>query len=94
LGCIGDKCNSSQKKDFREILTRNITNEFKKTEFLSRSKDGQDGVFSRRRKLCLENLILIILTFKTSIQCELDRFFKKLSEHSFNTDLFYPIIQV
>lgn len=41
-------------------------------------------MFTRQRKLTFKNLILIIIMFKTSIQRELDSFFKKLSGGDFN----------
>jgi len=52
--------------------------------FAGRSKDDGKGVFSRERKLTLKNLILLIVTFKSSIQRELDMFFKEVSHSDFN----------
>jgi hypothetical protein len=41
-------------------------------------------VFTRKRKLPLKTLILLIIKFKSSIQRELDRFFKEVSQSDFN----------
>jgi hypothetical protein len=43
-----------------------------------------DGVFSRVRVLTIKRLIAILLNFKSSIQRELDRFFKDLTGSDFN----------
>jgi hypothetical protein len=39
--------------------------------------------FSRNRKLTFKHLIVIIIIFKSSIQRELDRFFKAISHSDF-----------
>lgn len=70
--------------DYREKLTNNVADELENEQFGSRSKDGQEGVFSRRRKLPLKNLIVIIIGFKSSVQRELDRFFKIVTKSDFN----------
>lgn len=75
---------TNQKSDYRETLTKNISYELENEEFGSRSKDGGSGVFSRKRKLTLKNLILLIIVFKSSIQRELDRFFRAVSNNDFN----------
>ena len=41
-------------------------------------------MFTRNRKLPIKILILLVLKFKTSIQRELDRFFKEASQSDFN----------
>jgi hypothetical protein len=41
-------------------------------------------VFSRDRKLTINNLVFMILTFKSAIQRDLDRFFKELTDSDFN----------
>jgi hypothetical protein len=41
-------------------------------------------VFTSRRRLTINNLIFILLGFKSSIQRELDRFYKALSDEDFN----------
>ena len=57
--------------------------ELENEEFRGRSKDGRKGVFSRDRKLTLSNLIILIINFKSSIQRELDSFFKEISRSDF-----------
>lgn len=83
-GYIGGNPIIHQKSDYRETLTKNISYELENEEFGSRSKDGGLGVFSRKRKLTLKNLILLIIIFKSSIQRELDRFFRAVSNNDFN----------
>jgi hypothetical protein len=41
-------------------------------------------VFTRKRKLPIKTIILLVLKFKSSIQRELDRFFKEASQSDFN----------
>lgn len=53
-------------------------------EFKGRSKDGRKEVFSRDRKLTFKNLIVLIIIFKSSIQRELDGFFKSISNSEYN----------
>ncbi|MDO9254198.1 MAG: IS4 family transposase [Bacteroidales bacterium] len=60
-----------------------MTDELEKEDYRSRSKDGRTGVFTRDRKLTFNNLISIIIIFKSSIQRELDSFFKALSKSDF-----------
>ncbi len=69
--------------DYRETLSNNLAYELENEEFKGRSKDGPGGVFSRDRKLTFKNLIVIIITFKSSIQRELDSFFKAISHSDF-----------
>ncbi|NEW85165.1 MAG: IS4 family transposase [Mariniphaga sp.] len=52
-------------------------------EFKGDSKDGLGGVFSRDRKLTFKNVIVMIINFKSSIQRELDGFFKAISKSDF-----------
>lgn len=74
----------NEKTDYRENLSKNIVYELEIEEFKGYSKDGQKKVFSRDRKLTFKNLIILIITFKSSIQRELDRFFKSVSNSDFN----------
>ena len=74
----------NQEVDYRENLSKNIAYELENEEFRSRSKDGSQKVFSRDRKLTLNNLIVLIINFKSSIQRELDSFFKAISRSDFN----------
>ncbi len=41
-------------------------------------------MFTRKRKLPIKTIILLVLKFKTSLQRELDRFFKEASQSDFN----------
>ena len=41
-------------------------------------------MFTRKRKLPIKTIILLVLKFKSSIQRELDRFFKEASQSDFN----------
>jgi hypothetical protein len=52
--------------------------------FTSRSKDGFKGVFIRDRKLPLKNLVILIMSSCSSIQRDLDRFFKSMDSSDFN----------
>ena len=80
---IGGNPSINKKADYREKLTKNITYELDNEEFRSRSKDGRKEVFSRDRKLTFNNLIVLIINFKSSIQRELDNFFKAISRSDF-----------
>lgn len=70
--------------DYREILSNNIVYELEDEEYKGHSKRGPKGVFSRDRKLTFKNLIVIIIIFKSSIQRELDRFYKVVKSGDFN----------
>lgn len=74
---------TNPKTDYRENLSYNIVYELESKEFISRSKDGQVKVFTRNRKLTVRNLIVLIINFKSSIQRELDSFFKAISKSDF-----------
>lgn len=84
LRYIGGNPSVNIKADYREELSKNITYELDSEEFRGRSKDGQKEVFSRDRKLIFKNLIVLIIIFKSSIQRELDSFFKAISNSDFN----------
>jgi len=58
--------------------------ELENEEFKGHSKDGPEGVSSRDRKLTFNILIILIIKFKSSIQRELDSFFKAISRSDFN----------
>lgn len=83
-GYIGGNPNACQNLDYREKLTTNIDYEIEKEQFVSRSKDGSDGVFTRSRKLPLKIIILLVLKFKSSLQRDLDRFYKEVMKSDFN----------
>lgn len=68
---------------YRKKLTDNLNCELDSDSFKTGCKNDID-VVSRDRKLTLKNLIFIIMNFKTSIQRELDSFFKSVSNKDFN----------
>ena len=80
---IGDTLSKNQNIDYREKLSNNISYELENEEFGSRSKNGCVGAFVRDRKLTLKHLIVMIIHFKSSIQRELDSFFKAVSQSDF-----------
>lgn len=84
LRYIGGNPSINKRADYRENLSNNITYELDNEEFRGSSKDGRKEVFSRDRKLTIKNLIVLIIIFKSSIQRELDRFFKSVSNSDFN----------
>ena len=72
-------------KTDKRVKTNNIIGyELDSKEFTSRSKDGLKGVFTRERKLTLKNLIVLIMSSCSSIQRDLDRFFKSMNNADFN----------
>ena len=83
IGYIGGNPSTNPKTDYREVLSENIIYEIENQEFRGHSKDGPCGVFSRDRKLTFKNLLVMIINFKSSIQRELDSFFKALSKSDF-----------
>ena len=82
-GYIGGNPSINPKADYRENLSNNIVYEFENEEFKGHLKSGPVGVFSRDRKLTFKNLVVMIINFKSSIQRELDSFFKALSKSDF-----------
>jgi Transposase DDE domain len=68
---------------YRKNLTDNLNTELDSDSFKTGCKNDID-VVSRDRKLTFKNLIFIIMNFKTSIQRELDSFFKSISKRDFN----------
>ena len=84
IGYIGGNTNCTLKEDNRENLTLNITYELDKEEFTSHSKDGLIGVFTRKRKLTIKNLIILIMSSCSSIQRDLDRFYKSMDKSDFS----------
>jgi len=84
---IGYKGGNSQcvtKEDNRVKLNKEIEYELDNKGFTSRSKDGLKGVFTRERKLPLKNLLVLIMSSCSSIQRDLDRFYKSLNNSDFN----------
>lgn len=83
-GYIGATQFINQSLGCRETLNTHITYELENEQFKGHSKNGQKGVFVRDRKLTIKNIIILIITFKSSIQRELDRFYKAVSNSDFN----------
>ena len=81
---IGGIPTVSDKIEYRENISKNIANELESEVFKGHSKDGPGEVFTRHRKLTFKDIIIIIIIFKSSIQRELDRFFKVESSGDFN----------
>jgi hypothetical protein len=82
-GYIGVISDTNQNNDYRENLSKNIAYELQSEDFEGCSKGGLKGVFTRHRKLTVNNLIFIIINFKSSIQRELDSFFKAINQSDF-----------
>jgi hypothetical protein len=84
VGYNGGTSIINQISDYREILSKNLAYKLENEEFKGHSKNGLKGIFTRYRKLTFKNLIIIIIIFKSSIQRELDRFFKVVKNDDFN----------
>jgi hypothetical protein len=84
VGYKGTTSNINKTDDYREILSKKLVYELENEEFKGHSKSGPKGAFSRDRKLTFKNLIVIIIIFKSSMQRELDRFFKIVNKSDFN----------
>ncbi len=84
MGYIGGFLNTITTRDFREHVSQKITYEIESQQFRSRSKVGTSGVFSRNRKLTFTRLLVCIMTFKSSLQRDLDRFFKQLRQSDYS----------
>lgn len=82
-GYIGGNPSTNIKADYRENLSKDIVYELENEEFKGHSKSGPVGVFTRDRKLTFKNLVVMIINFKSSLQRELDSFFKALSKSDF-----------
>ena len=81
---IGGTCNTVlEKEDYRVKLTKNIDYELSNEAFVSRTKDGGKGVFSRDRVLTLRKLLVIIMTLNRAVQRGLDSFFQKLDSSDY-----------
>lgn len=84
IGYKGGNSQSITKIDNRVKLNNILEYELDNKEFTSRSKDGLKGVFTRERKLPLKNLLVLIMSSCSSIQRDLDRFYKSLNNSDFN----------
>jgi hypothetical protein len=80
---IGGNPSVNTKTDYREYLSKNITYELENEEFRGRSENGRVGVFLRDRKLTVKNLIVLIINFRSSIQRDLDNFFKAIAKSDY-----------
>ena len=79
------KANLLSKESFREKTVENINKLITNEAFNCRSKDGLTGVFTRDRKLNFKNTLLFIARGVTSsLQRELDGFFKEVADSDFN----------
>lgn len=74
----------SQNNFSRTTVTKNIDHELDSEAFISRSKDGHEGVFTRVRKLSIRRLIVFIMSFKCALQRDLDRFYKSINNSEFS----------
>lgn len=81
---IGVVPSSNLTEDYRLDLTKNIVYELNSSEYGNRSEVGREGVRNRARILTNNNLIFIIMRFKSAIQRDLDCFFKELHSQDFN----------
>lgn len=80
---MGSSINTADK--FRRETVENLTNLIEDESYRSRSKDGQAGAFTRDRKLTF-NQLLVLLTkgIKSSLQRDLDGFYKEVTDTDFN----------
>jgi hypothetical protein len=84
IGYKGGNSKYVTKEDGRVELTKNIIYELDNKEFTSCSKDGLIGVFTRTRKLTIKRLVILIMSSCSSIQRDLDRFFKSMDKSDFS----------
>ena len=73
-----------EKVYYRINLTKNIDKKLHSEAYSSRAKAGHQELFSSNSGLTIKNLIFIFKGFKTSVQRELDWFFKFTSDSEFN----------
>jgi hypothetical protein len=72
-------------KNFRNLSIENLNQLIDNEEYRSRSKDGQEGVFTRTRKLPFNHLLVLLSKgIKSSLQRELDTFYKEVNGGAFN----------
>src|SRR6218665_1354692 len=71
-------------KDYRENLSKKITDEITEQGEGNRGKGGQEGIFTRDKILTISRLVIMIMKFKSSVQREPDSFFKEISNEDFN----------
>lgn len=84
LGYLGGDLINTKNTAYRQYLTEKISYELESEEFRCRSRNGSQKVFTRDRKISFKGLIVLIINFKSSIQLQLDRFFKEVTKSDFN----------
>jgi hypothetical protein len=76
---------ASKNKRFRENASTNLIKLIENEQFRSRSKVGRLGVFTRNRKITFKDLLVFIARGgKSSLQRELDAFYKEVTQSEFN----------
>jgi hypothetical protein len=81
----GCPCVPSYEQHFRSNAIENLINLIDDESFRSRSKDGQEGAFTRDRKLTFNHLLVLLTRgMKSSLQRELDSFYKEVTRGDFN----------
>lgn len=79
------RCKAGDNKVYREQTINNITQLIEDEEYHCRCKNGFPGAFSRDRKLTFKELIVFISRgVKSSLQRELDSFYKEVTGSDFN----------
>lgn len=70
---------------FREKTIENLTHLIEDESYRNRSKDGQAGAFTRDRKLTFNHLLVLLTKgIKSSLQRDLDGFYKEVTGTDFN----------
>ena len=78
-------CKAGHTRVYREQTISNITQLIEDEEYHCRCKNGFPGAFSRDRKLTFKELIVLISRgVKSSLQRELDGFYKQVTGSDFN----------
>jgi hypothetical protein len=79
----GEIPSENKQADYRETASEKIEYEIEEEGFRRFSR-GVSHNFSRNRVLTFKKLILLIMSLKTSLQRDLDRFFKSVRQSDFN----------
>lgn len=82
IGYIGGSSNPDTSTDIRQNVNSNVSYDIEYQQVNCRSQDGFKGVFSRNRKINFKTLLAMIMTFKSSIQRELDDVFRLACDES------------
>ena len=83
-GYIGGNLIFDQIRDYRLEIINHIEHKLDTETFISRSKVGHKGAFTSRRNLNIKSLIFSIISFKSSLQRDLDRFYKALYDNQYS----------